>query len=241
MTLGFARLSVKTIMAALAAIMFLVTPAVALDYHPDTHGVTQNETLDHALHQAVDMTEEVEGLHQDAAAHDEAHGSGGLPQFDVTTFTSQWFWLAVTFAVMYFVFSKRSLPAISGTIENRREHVQNDLETADRMRSEAEEVQHNYENGLQSARAESARLMNDAIGGTKAEAESALSALRARGEAEVAALEGKLQKASAAARAEMDGIAAEIAREAAEKVFGISTDIKKAQNAVQSLNARKAA
>jgi F-type H+-transporting ATPase subunit b len=199
------------------------------------------------------MSAEVEGVHHDATdpAHadtthadghgGEAHGDGGLPQFDVTTFPSQLFWLMVMFAIMYFVFSRRSLPAISSVIENRREHVQNDLETAERLRNEAETVQQAYETGLDTARDESTRLVTAAIEDMKRDAEAANQRLRDKGEAESAAVEQRLVAATQAARADMETIAAEIAHEAAEKIFGISTDLKKAKTVVQSINAREAA
>lgn len=243
----------KLMAVAFAAVILLSAPlasaqdAVAPDAHaPATH-------FDKALHEQEDMSAEVEGggHHDaphaaDAAAHGdghggEAHGDGGLPQFDPSTFPSQLFWLVVMFAIMYFVFSRRSLPAISSVIENRREHVQNDLETADRLRTEAETVQQAYETGLDSARAESTRLVTAAIDDMKRDAETANQRLREKGEGESAALEQRLAAATQAARNDMETIAAEIAHEAAEKIFGISTDLKKAKTVVQSINAREAA
>ncbi|MBU0799918.1 MAG: hypothetical protein KKA05_02845 [Alphaproteobacteria bacterium] len=195
------------------------------------------QSFGESLHAAEDMTAEVEG-HHGADTHAK---SGGLPQFDITTFPSQLFWLAVAFVVMYFTFSTRALPAISSVLENRREHVQNDLETAERMRNEAETVQNNYENGLQSARNEASNLLNGTIAAVKQQAEDANNKLRQRGETELAALEARLAEGTAAARNDMDTIAAEVAHLAAEKIFGISTDIKKAKTVVQSINAREAA
>ena len=250
----------KFVTVALAAVILLSAPvALATDAAtPDAHATTtphegqpQGTNFDKALHEQEDMSAEVEGGGHHAAidaatAHadghgGEAHGDGGLPQFDVTTFPSQLFWLAVMFVIMYFVFSRRSLPAISSVIENRREHVQNDLETADRLRNEAETVQQAYETGLDTARAESTRLVTAAIEDMKRDAETANQRLRDKGDTESAALEQRLVAATDAARADMETIAAEIAHEAAEKIFGITTDLKKAKTVVQSINAREAA
>ncbi len=255
--------SVKLMMVAFAALILLSPAAFAggpkdgetatetpgATLHESTTSATQGENFHDALRNAEDMTAEVEGAHHapaadghgDAHGADAAHGSGGLPQFDPTSFPSQWFWLAVTFAIMYLVFSRRSLPAISSVIENRREHVQNDLETADRLRNEAETVQNAYETGLDSARDESTRLVTGAIEDMKRDAENANNRLREKTEQDVAALEQRLAAAGTAARADMETIAAEVAHLAAEKIFGISTDIKKAKTVVQSINAREAA
>ena len=53
------------------------------------------------------------------AVAEEAHGSGGLPQFDPTWWPSQLLWLALTFAVLYFVFSRSTLPRLGGILETR--------------------------------------------------------------------------------------------------------------------------
>ena len=244
---------IRTITAAFAAVIltsYVPAALAAADHASPEHGSSSAaETFDRALHDAEDMSAEVEGAgahHADGShgtdAHSgEAHGSGGLPQFDVTKFPSQLFWLAVTFAIMYVTFSGKTLPGISSVIENRREHIQNDLETAERLRNEAEQVQSAYESGLEAARSESSRLLGDAIEGVKRDSETAQQRLREKGEQDMAALEERLAKSTAAAREDMDMIAAEIAHLAAEKIFGISTDIKKAKTVVQSINAREAA
>jgi F-type H+-transporting ATPase subunit b len=191
-----------------------------------------------ALHSAEDFSAEL-GHHD--AAHDDSHGSDGLPQFDIKTFPSQLFWLAITFVIMFLTFSKRSLPAISRVLENRREHVQNDLEIADRLRTEADGVFKSYEKGLTDARNESSNTMAEALTSIKLDNEEMNAKINAKAEAEVAALEVRLSKATEEARKNMDVIAAEIAQQAASEVFGINTDLQNAQSVVQSLNSREAA
>lgn len=174
----------------------------------------------------------VDAAHADAAAH----GSGGLPQFDPSSFSSQVFWLAIAFAVMYLVFSKKTLPSISGVIENRREQVQSDRDTAERLKNEAEAVLNAYEKGLGNARAEAARLTAETEADLKAAAEKSLHAFQEKAEQKMAALESRLNEGKQQAMDEMNTIAAEIAAAAAEKIVGISTDISQAKTVVQSLN-----
>ena len=49
----------------------------------------------------------------------------GLPQFDYTTYSSQLFWMFVTFTICYLVFSGKILPEISAVIQNRQERIEN--------------------------------------------------------------------------------------------------------------------
>lgn len=178
--------------------------------------------------------------HGDAGHHAEAAGSG-LPQFDPSTFTGQLFWLAVTFAVLYTVFARKTLPAISSTLENRRMHIESDLETASRLRGDAENSQKNYESLLNDARTESTRLMNEAITETKNHAEKKIRELQEKSLREIESVGKKLEDSKRAALDDMTALAAEIASEAAARIVGIKPDITQAQTVVQSLNSKRKA
>lgn len=169
------------------------------------------------------------------------HKSAGLPQLDATTFPSQLFWLALTFAILYLYFSRKALPDISGVIENRRAHIDGDIGTADRIRKEAEAAQAAYEKLMGDARAGATKLMHDAEAGVRAKAEKELAALRDKAAKDMEVLEKRLTGEKKAIMAEMDNIAADIASRAAEKIVGIKPDLKQAQTVVQSLNRREAA
>lgn len=171
----------------------------------------------------------------------EAGGGGGLPQFDITTFPTQLFWLAITFVVMYAVFSSRILPDISGILENRRVHIESDLETADRLRKEADSVQAAYEANLDHARNESKRLVGDVHASMKARTEAQMSSLRHKADHDMTALEARLHNAKAEAMEQMTTIAAEVASEAAAKIVGTPADLDSARSVVQSINKREAA
>lgn len=178
-----------------------------------------------------------------AIEQEEHHGSGGLPQFDISTFPSQIFWLAVMFAFLYLFFAKKTLPEISGTLENRREQIKSDLDTAEKLRAEAEQAQHDYETSLVQAREESSKTMVKTQQKISEKAEKASAAYREKLESEMAALEDRLDKATADAMDDMNTIAAEVASEAAKKIVGISPNLKDAKTVVKSLNdsGRKAA
>ncbi len=165
-----------------------------------------------------------------------AHESGGLPQFDPTSFSSQVFWLLVAFAFLYVFFSRKTLPAISAVIGNRQEQIEDNRDTAERLKNEAEAVLHAYEKGLESARIESARLSADSVELAKKAAERALHDFQQKAERQMAILESRLSDDKSQLMDEMNTIAAEIAAEAAEKIVGISTDINQARTVVQSLN-----
>lgn len=177
----------------------------------------------------------------DYAAGKASGGGGGLPQLDPTWYPSQLFWLVLIFVVLYLLFSKSILPALSGTIESRREHIQGDLDTAKQMKDEAEKVHTAYEEVLQEARNKASELLVNSENQIKAKAAEKLESLREKAAKQTQDAEAEIEKAKKAAMKEMDGIAAEIASKAAEKIVGISTDIKQAKSVIDNINNKKAA
>jgi F-type H+-transporting ATPase subunit b len=84
----------------------------------------------------------------------------GLPQMDPSTFPSQLFWLVVTFGLLFLVLWRVTLPRIAGVIGDRRNRIEGDLETAEKMRNDASEALKAYETSLGTARG-SAMAMAD--------------------------------------------------------------------------------
>src|SRR3546814_2400774 len=88
-------------------------------------------------------------------------GIGGLPQLDAYTYPTQIFWLVVTFVILYLIMSKVALPRIAEVLEERQERVADDIETAERLRSEAAVVQSEYEKALAEARGKAQELFGE--------------------------------------------------------------------------------
>lgn len=188
-----------------------------------------------------------EGGHPGEAPHGGANGladphatGGGLPQLDTSTYPSQLFWLAVTFAILYFIFSRRSLPEISGVLENRQQHIQSDLETAEKLKNDAEKAQNAYETSLKEARAGAGKAVHDVQEKLKAKAEKQSDSFRVKAEKDIQAMEERLQKVKEGAMDDMNTIAAEVASEAARKIVGINPDPEQAKTVVESLNGTNA-
>lgn len=176
-----------------------------------------------------------QGGHSDPH-HGDAASSAGLPQLDASTFPSQLFWLAIAFAIMYIIFSNRSLPDISNVIESRQEHIDDDLKSAEQLKTEAEEVQKSYEQGLENARVEASKLIDELQEDIKAKADKQNADFRNKADLDIKDLEKRLNKAQADSMEEMQTIAAELASEAAKKIVGISTDVEEAKTVVKAIN-----
>ena len=86
-----------------------------------------------------------------------------MPQLDPTWFASQLFWLAITFAVLYFVLSKLVLPPLQEIVARRQQTVEGDVAQAQSLKSEADLAKQDYERALAEARGRAQSLMADAM------------------------------------------------------------------------------
>lgn len=169
------------------------------------------------------------------SSHDEG-GSGGLPQLDPASYPSQIFWLIITFVLMFVFFSRKSLPEISSTIENRSERIKNDLDSAERLKQEVEGVQASYEESLSSAREQSQYMYKDIEDDIKKKAEKYEATFKASSDKKVASLEKNIVKARKQAIKEMSDVAAQVAADAAEMIIGVRTDDKNAKDIVNTIS-----
>lgn len=77
-----------------------------------------------------------------------------MPQLDPSLFSTQLFWLFVSFLVLFLIAWKTALPRVADVLNARRNRIDGDLERAQALKIEAEEVLSAYEKALADASAE---------------------------------------------------------------------------------------
>jgi len=75
-----------------------------------------------------------------------------MPQLDITTYSSQLFWLVVCFGILYLLLSRVAVPKITAALEKRTSIRDENLNKASAYREEAEELLRDYEEVLAEAR-----------------------------------------------------------------------------------------
>jgi len=147
-----------------------------------------------------------------------------MPQFNPEWFASQIFWLAIVFIALYWLLSRRLLPRLTETIDQRAAKIAGDLERAESARSETEAVSQAYEAALAKARAEAQAAFaaaNQEIAELTARRQAAFAAELATRTAEAEARIGKIR---ADLKADARDIAAEVAGTLAAKLTGATPD-----------------
>src|SRR5437762_5420410 len=133
-------------------------------------------------------------------------------------FWSQLFWLAVVFGIIFFVIGRGMVPKIQGTIQLRDEKIAADLKAAQAARLAADETEAAWRSRMDAARAEAAKLSNDAKQASAKDAEAKVKKATDMINTKTEAAEGKIREAVGAARAEIEAVAAEATQQMVERL-----------------------
>lgn len=155
----------------------------------------------------------------------EEHGAGeGMPQLNASTFASQILWLIITFSVLYYLLKRKALPRVADILEARQERISNDLDKAASLRAEAETAYEEYEKVVAEAQAKASSAIKAARDAVAADVATRTSALDKELGAKIDSAEESIEAARIKALAELEDVAVEVAKAAAEKLAGVSVD-----------------
>lgn len=85
-----------------------------------------------------------------------------MPQLEFIHYASQIFWLTVSFVILYLLMARTALPRVREVLQNRQARITNDLNAAESLKKEAEQSEESYNEALDSAKQEAAKLINEA-------------------------------------------------------------------------------
>ncbi len=75
-----------------------------------------------------------------------------MPQFeDVHFFSSLIFWSLISFGILFYLLKKFAFPPILNALEEREKKIRGDIEDAERIKKEAQEIKKELEETLQAA------------------------------------------------------------------------------------------
>ena len=166
---------------------------------------------------ALEAAEAVGGHAPDVHASgttEQAHESGGLPQFRFEYWGGQIVWLLLVFAVLYVLLAKVFVPRLRGIQDTRAQTIADAVEQARRVQAEADAQAAAAKLEIEEARTGARRLAAEA----KAKAQAELAASQA---AEDTRLQGELAKAEERIRAMRDQAMANVGQIAAETAEAI--------------------
>ena len=169
--------------------------------------------------------------------------SKGLPQLDISTWPNQLLWLAVTFAIGYFLMARVITPQIGTVLNTRKQTISDDLKRAKDANAEAKQMKEAYETALETARITAAEAANKATTEAKVQAEAAEADLTVKLAKKTKAAETKLSKMRDEAMANIYDVAEDLTLDTVSSVTGMKvkkTDAVKALKKVAKLTGQEA-
>jgi len=165
--------------------------------------------------------------------------AAGMPQFDLSRFPGQIFWLGVTFLVLYWVMNKVALPRIGEVLDARANRIGADLDRASSLKAEADQTRAAYEKALGESRAKAQEVGRATEAKLTKEAAERQAVLGNELAARVREAERRIAAAKTTAMANLAGVAAEAAMLAVERASGVKVTSAEADAAARAVLAHR--
>jgi len=149
-------------------------------------------------------------------------------------FWSQLFWLVVVFGITFLVIGRGMVPKIQSTVDARESKIAEDLQGAQAARTAADETEAAWRARMDAARAEAAKLAQDAKQKSAKETEKKVKAAADKIHSKLDSSQAKIRQSLVDARGEIELVAAEATLEMVRKLTGIQVDSKEAASAVKA-------
>ena len=155
-----------------------------------------------------------------------------FPPFDPTHFASNLFWLAITFAALYWLMSKVALPRLGSILEERAETIGRDLDQATEMQAKAEDMAQAYEKALGEARKNAQGIAQTAREAGAKASDAQRHATEAELAAKLAQAEAAIAKTKTEAMTNVRGLGSDIAVAIVTKLTGQAPSASEASAAI---------
>ena len=141
-----------------------------------------------------------------------------MPQLDFSTFLPQIFWLFISLSFLYIILSRYALPRVSDVIEERKDIIAQDIDSAKEYSEESEKAIEELNLKLSEAKTSSQNLINKSIQDIKEDSEIKKSSLIKEINNEISEAEGEIKEKKETALAEISSISESLAIEMLESL-----------------------
>ena len=141
-----------------------------------------------------------------------------MPQLDFSTFLPQIFWLFISLSFLYIVLSRYALPRVSDVIEERKDIIAQDIDSAKKYSSETDLAIEELNMKLSEAKINSQSLMNNSLQEIKESNEEKKAILLKEINDDIVAAEAKIQEKKEESLSEISSVSEDIAIEMLENL-----------------------
>ena len=160
-----------------------------------------------------------------------------MPQLDqlMHVYASQFFWLAIVLAILYFGVGKLMLPQIESTVDNRNAQISSDLAAAKTGQADAEQMEEAWRAKMADAHSSAQAVIAKAKAKAAVKSADQLTKADATLNTELETAFAGIAKASADAMSHVADIAAESTQSMVEKIAGLKVAPTAALKAVKEV------
>ena len=141
-----------------------------------------------------------------------------MPQLDFSTFLPQIFWLFISLSFLYIVLSRYALPRVSDVIEERKDIIAQDIDSAKEYSAESEKATEDLNLKLSEAKVSSQNLINKSLQDNKEDNEINKNILIKEINNEISEAEGEIKEKKETALDEISSISESLAIEILENL-----------------------
>jgi len=170
-----------------------------------------------------------------ASAWAAEQAGSGMPQFQTEHFSSQLFWAILSFTILFFLLKRFVFPSVNRLLDERAEHIRQEMEAATRMRKEAEQSAAEHHLLLQELRQQAQRHIEDVRRESREYRDEAIASIREEHRKRKEELFAEIEHAKRLALEDVRSVAVELTMAATEKVVGQQADRYEAEQAVEEL------
>ncbi len=143
-----------------------------------------------------------------------------MPQFELTPFLSQAFWMLISFGFMYLIISYLIFPLLEDVFQERETIIKTDLQIAARVNAKADELVKNYNAYIFDAQQQKAAMIKRAYEDMHRESAEIEKLHEREVRVKIKETENNLREINRQLHAQSDAAAMQIAQELAQKFFG---------------------
>ena len=163
----------------------------------------------------------------------------GMPQLNPEFWLSQIFWLIFIFGVLYVLVWKLILPRITDSIENRKKHIINDLDEAQKLKEIAEKKLIEYKKIIENSKKEAKKIILNNKKKFGSDIDKKRKQFESEVENEIANAEKQIKKFQQSSVNSINKIAIEISKEVIKNTVGAEVNISNLSAIVEEISKKE--
>ena len=163
----------------------------------------------------------------------------GMPQLDTKFWFSQFFWLTLTFSILFVLLSKFILPKISANLETRKSQILENISAAEKKREESESKIKEFEEIVKKSKNEAKNHLNHVKKKIAKDISLKNEALEKGLSEEIQKIELEIQELKDKAPEKINRIAVETATDLLQKLIGVDVNSSSISAIVDDLSKKK--